>query len=126
MVRIDKGVDDKLIEVGAWKETLEVGRAVKFSFGKGRDVTASKQDIGILAFFSGTALGQALGWMERRLIVGLELPIHFLLVLLSLCTFLILVPEYVAKTTSGMRTERLLRWSRHQASGPDEAERRSA
>lgn len=91
LVRIDKGVDDKLIEVGAWKETLEVRRAVRFSFGKGRDVTASKQDIGILALFPGTALGQALGWMERRLIVGLGLPIHFLLVLLSLCTFLILV-----------------------------------
>lgn len=35
-------------------------------------------------------------------------------------------PEFVAKTTSGMLTDRLLRWSRHQASGPDEAERRSA
>lgn len=39
-----------------------MGRAVKFLFGKGRDVTASKQDIGILALFSGTALGQA--WDE--------------------------------------------------------------
>lgn len=61
LVRIDKGIDDKLIEVGPWKETLEVGKAVKFSFGKGRDVTASKQDIGILALFPGTALSQALG-----------------------------------------------------------------
>ena len=65
LVRIDQGIDDKLIEVRTWKGTLEVGRAVKFLFGKGRDVTASKQDIGILALFSGTALGQAWdGWEE--------------------------------------------------------------
>lgn len=85
-------MDDKLIEVRNWKGTLEVGRSVKFLFGKGRDVTASKQDIGILALFSGTALGQALGWMGRRLIVGLELPIHLILVFLSLCLFLSFAP----------------------------------
>lgn len=92
LVRIDQGMDDKLIEVRNWKGTLEVGRSVKFLFGKGRDVTASKQDIGILALFSGTALGQALGWMGRRLIVGLELPIHLILVFLSLCLFLSFAP----------------------------------
>lgn len=104
LVRIDQGIDDKLIEVRTWKGTLEVGRAVKFLFGKGRDVTASKQDIGILALFSGTALGQALGWMGRRLIVGLSSPFT--------CSWSFYPAAHSSvlhhKTMSGMLTERLL------------------
>lgn len=56
--------------------------------GKGKAVTASKQDTDILAFLCGLALSQASGWLERRLIVGLDAPIHLFqdLLSLSLCT----------------------------------------
>lgn len=53
---------------------LELGRFAMLLFGKGREVTAFKQDANILSFLSGTALGQALGWLERSLTVGFEPP----------------------------------------------------
>lgn len=88
---------------------LELRRSEMLLFGKEREVIASKQDTDILSL-------NPLGWLERRLTVGLEPPLiyswpFFLfpsILLFSPILYHILVTEYVARTGDGRPIESLL------------------
>ena len=76
MISQGKGLIEGSGQSLSWRKTLKLVGAVMLLLGKERQVTTFKQNTEVLAFLSGTALGHALGWLKRWVILSLEPHIH--------------------------------------------------
>ena len=94
MINQGKGLIEGSRPSLCWRKTLKLGKAVTLSLGKGREMTAFKQDTDVLAFLLGTALGHALDWLQRRVIVNLEPHVHLFLVLHPISSELSCFPQF--------------------------------